>query len=203
LRILERQEFERVGGSKTIQTDVRIIAATNKNLEQMIEAKEFREDLYYRIKVFPIHIPPLRERKEDIQILAAHFIQEFSKAFGTRPPDISKKALERLIRYQWQGNIRELKNVLERAMILSSGDQITSRHILLNQSREKNLEHMGLDTLIPILINEQGLSLDRLENYCIKYAMKIMNNNVSKAARLLGISRATLRYRLDKVMEQQ
>jgi two-component system, NtrC family, response regulator AtoC len=201
LRILESQEFERVGGSKTIQTDVRIIAATNKNLETMIEAKEFREDLYYRIKVFPIHIPPLRERKEDIRVLSAHFIQEFSKTFGTIPPDISEKAISRLIQYQWQGNIRELKNVLERAMILSSGDQITSRHILLNESRLKNIENMDIETIIPILFIEQGLSLDGLENYCIKYAMKTMNNNVSKAARLLGLSRATLRYRLEKTVE--
>ncbi|MCP4671659.1 MAG: sigma-54-dependent Fis family transcriptional regulator, partial [Desulfobacula sp.] len=200
LRILENQEFERIGGNKTIQADVRIIAATNKNLEKMIEAKKFREDLYYRIKVFPIHIPPLRERKEDIGILSSHFIQEFSKAFGRTPPDISEKAMTKLIHYPWQGNIRELKNVLERAMILSSRNHITSRHILLNESKLKNLEHMDIDTLIPMLINKHGLSLDGLENHCIKYALKTMNNNVSKAARLLGLSRATLRYRLEKTM---
>ncbi len=201
LRILESQEFERIGGSKTIHTDVRIIAATNKNLEKMIEAKAFREDLYYRIKVFPIHIPPLRERKEDIRVLSSHFIKEFSKAFGTKPPDISEKAISKLIRYPWQGNIRELKNVLERAMILNSGDLITSRHILLNEPRVRNFEHMDLETLIAMLINEQGMTLDNLENYCIKHAMKTMNNNVSKAARLLGLSRATLRYRLEKNTE--
>ena len=198
LRILETREFERLGGTKTIYADVRIIAATNKNLEKMIETKEFREDLYYRIRIFPIHIPPLRKRKEDIPILSSHFIQEFSKAFGKTPPDISEKAMNRLMKNPWQGNIRELKNVLERAMILCSGTQITSRHIILNESREKNLEHMDISTLIPMLINEQGLSLDGLENYCIKYAMEKMNNNVSKAARLLGLSRATLRYRLER-----
>ncbi len=201
LRILETREFERIGGTKTIKSDVRIIAATNKNLEEMVEEKLFREDLFYRINVFPVHIPPLRERKQDIPKLSNHFILKFSKAFGRKPPELSDKAIKKLSQYPWKGNIRELKNVLERAMILSKGSQITSHHILLNESQEKVFKQINMDTLIPMIINDHGLSLDDLENYCINYAMKTLNNNVSKAARFLGLSRATLRYRLEKMNE--
>ncbi len=199
LRILETQEFERLGGGKTIKSDVRIIAATNQNLEQMVEKKRFREDLFYRINVFPIHIPPLRERKRDIPQLSTHFIHEFSNAFGRKPPELSEKAINKLRHYPWKGNIRELKNVLERAMILCKGSQITSSHLILNESQEKSFEPMNLDTMISMMINDQGLSLEDLETYFIQYAMKSSNNNVSKASRLLGMSRATLRYRLEKL----
>ncbi len=199
LRILETQEFERLGGGKTIKADVRIIAATNKDLEQMVEKQRFREDLFYRINVFPIMIPPLRERKEDILKLYSHFIQKFSQAFGRKPPELSSKAVEKLLHYPWKGNIRELKNVLERAMILSDGGQITSNHIILNESQEKTFTKVNLDTLIPMMIKEHGIGLEDLENRCIRYAMKISKNNVSKAARLLDLSRATLRYRLEKI----
>jgi DNA-binding NtrC family response regulator len=201
LRILETHEFERIGGTKTINSDVRIIAATNKNLEEMVEEKLFREDLFYRINVFPVHIPPLRERKQDIPKLSTHFIQEFSKAFGRKPPELSDKAIRKLTQYPWKGNIRELKNVIERAMILSKGSQITSHHVILNESHEKIFKQINMDTLIPMIINDHGLSLDDLESYCINYAMKTLNNNVSKAARFLGLSRATLRYRLEKMNE--
>lgn len=201
LRILETHQFERLGGTKVIKSDVRIIAATNKNLEEMVEEKLFREDLFYRINVFPIHIPPLRERKQDIPKLCIHFIQEFSKAFGRKPPELSEKAIKKLTRYPWKGNIRELKNVLERAMILSQGSQITSHHVILNESQAKSFEQINMDSLIPMIINDHGLSLDDLESYCIKYAMETSNNNVSRAARFLGLSRATLRYRLEKTNE--
>jgi len=199
LRILETREYERIGGTKTIKADVRIIAATNKNLEEMVDEKLFREDLFYRINVFPIHIPPLRERKEDIPKLSSHFIQEFSKAFGRKPPELSGKAIDKLIQYSWKGNIRELKNVLERAMILSKGSQITSHHVILNESQEKSFELMNMDALIPMILVDQGMNLEDIENHCIQYAMKTSANNVSKAARLLGLSRATLRYRLEKM----
>ena len=201
LRILETHQFERLGGTKVIEADVRIIAATNKNLEEMVEEKLFREDLFYRINVFPIHIPPLRERKQDIPRLCIHFIQEFSKAFGRKPPELSDKAIKKLTQYPWKGNIRELKNVLERAMILSQGSQITSHHVILNESQAKSFEQINMDSLIPMIINDHGLSLDDLEGYCIKYAMETSNNNVSRAARFLGLSRATLRYRLEKTDE--
>jgi len=167
----------------------------------MVEDDKFREDLFYRIDVFPIHIPPLRERKQDIPKLCIHFIQEFSKAFGRKPPELSDKAIKKLTQYPWKGNIRELKNVLERAMILSQGSQITSHHVILNESQAKSFEQINMDSLIPMIINDHGLSLDDLEGYCIKYAMETSNNNVSRAARFLGLSRATLRYRLEKTNE--
>ena len=201
LRILETQEFERLGSSRVIKADVRIIAATNKDLEQMVRKKRFREDLLYRINVFPIHIPPLRERRSDIPSLCKSFINDFSTAFGRKAPDLSEKAVKKLMHYPWKGNIRELKNVLERAMILCKGSQITSSHIVLNEPQEKAVEQMSMDKLIPMLINEHGLSLDDLENQCIQYAMLASKNNVSKAARLLGLSRATLRYRLEKTAD--
>lgn len=200
LRILESQEFERLGSSKVIKADVRIIAATNKNLEQMVEKKRFREDLFYRINVFPIHIPPLKERKSDIPKLSNHFIQEFAKAFGRKPPELSSTAVEKLVSYPWKGNIRELKNVLERAMILCGGPQITSEHLVLGAApAEKNAASIDAVRLIPTLIRDHGMTLDDLEQGCIRYAMDESKNNVSKAARLLGVSRATLRYRLEKI----
>ena len=198
LRILETQEYERLGSGKVMKADVRIIAATNKNLEEMVENKRFREDLFYRINVFPIHIPPLRERKSDIPGLSNHFIREFAGAFGRTPPELSEKAVDNLVQYPWKGNIRELKNVLERAMILCKGSKITSDYLVLNPAREKVLEPANLEALIPVLIGDHGLTLDDLERNCIQYAMKVSNNNVSKAARFLGLSRATLRYRLEK-----
>ncbi len=195
LRILETQQFERLGGSKTITADVRIIAATNKDLWQMVQDKTFREDLFYRINVFPIQIPPLRERKEDIYPLSQHFIREFSKAFGKKPPSLSDSGLKKLLAYPWKGNIRELKNVLERAMILCTTDVIMPDHLILNPYQEKAIDTLPLDKLIPMMI---GDGLEALENRCIAFAMEQAGNNVSKAARILGISRATLRYRLEK-----
>ena len=196
LRILETQKFERLGGSKTITADVRIIAATNKDLWQMVREKKFREDLFYRINVFPIHIPPLRERKEDIHRLCRHFITEFSKAFGKKPPALSNNGLKKLLAYPWKGNIRELKNVLERAMILCTTNQITPDHLILNPYQETFPDTLPMDKLIPMVI---GDGLDTLEKRCITYAMDRAGKNVSKAARILGISRATLRYRLEKL----
>jgi DNA-binding NtrC family response regulator len=198
LRILETREFDRLGGSKTLKADVRIIAATNQNLEKMVHEKKFREDLFYRVNVFPIHIPPLRERKDDIPLLSRHLIKEFSRNFGRKPPRLTKRAIKKLVSHSWKGNIRELKNVLERAMILSSGNQISSRHVILSETQEKPFIRMKMDKIVPILMKEHGLTLDDLENSCIRHAMKISRNNVSKAARYLGISRATLRYRLEK-----
>ncbi len=196
LRILETQQFERLGGSKTITADVRIIAATNKDLWKMVQAKTFRDDLFYRINVFPIHIPPLRERKEDIHRLSRHFINEFSKAFGKKPPALSDQGLKKLLSYPWKGNIRELKNVLERAMILCTTNIITPDHLILNPYQKNSLDTLPMDDLIPIML---GDGLEALENRCITYAMDQAKTNVSKAARVLGISRATLRYRLEKM----
>ncbi len=200
LRVLESKSFERLGGTKTIQADVRIIAATNKDLEKMVHARTFREDLYYRISVFPIRIPPLRERRSDIPLLSLYFVGEFSTAFGLPPPVLSDKIMEMLTNHPWKGNIRELRNVLERAMILSRGsDKITSRHVILNESHDIPLGEFDLDRIVRLLIRDHRVGLEELEKRCINYAMTTAESNVSKAARLLGLSRATLRYRLDKL----
>lgn len=199
LRVLESKSFERLGGNKTIQSNVRIIAATNKDLEQMVQDKSFREDLYYRISVFPIRIPPLRERRNDIPLLSQHFIGEFSTAFGRRPPTMTEKVMDMLYNHPWKGNIRELRNVLERAMILTKGDKITAQHVILHETQGKPLGELNLTQVVELLMREHRVGLEDLEKTYIQYAMEVASNNVSKAARLLGLSRATLRYRLDKM----
>lgn len=199
LRVLESQEFERLGGDKSIQADVRIITATNKDLEKMVADKSFREDLYYRVSVFPIRIPPLRERRDDIPLLSQHFINEFSRAFGRKVPVLSDKVMEMLINHPWKGNIRELRNVLERAMILSKGDRITRRHVVLNETHEKPFSTMNIDQIVSLLIQDYRVGLEEIETKCIKFALDSSNHNVSRAARMLGLSRATLRYRLEKM----
>ncbi len=200
LRVIEEQQFQRLGGTKTIKVNVRIIAATNKNLAALVKDKKFREDLYYRINVFPIHIPPLREHKEDIPLLCEHFIKKYSKAFGRKPPAISKKALNRLMEHDWPGNIRELKNVIERAMIMCKSNQITTQHIILHESTysEERVDTRDIDKLSSLLLKDNGIDIVQLEVGLIKQALKITNNNISKAARLLGLSRPTLRYRIEK-----
>lgn len=199
LRVLESQEFERLGGDKSIQADVRIITATNKDLEKMVADKSFREDLYYRVSVFPIRIPPLRERRDDIPLLSHHFINEFSRAFGRKVPVLSDKVMEMLMNHPWKGNIRELRNVLERAMILSKGDRITRRHVVLNEAHEKPFSTMNIDQIVSLLIQDYRVGLEEIETKCIKFALESSNHNVSRAARMLGLSRATLRYRLEKM----
>jgi len=125
LRVLQEKEIERIGGRQTIKINVRIIAATNRNLEKEIAEGRFRMDLYYRLHVFPITLPSLRDRKEDIPLLVRHFIQHFSMTFGKKPPTPSMEVMERLIAYDWPGNIRELENLLERTILLTPGDTIT------------------------------------------------------------------------------
>ncbi len=200
LRILEGQRFERLGSSRSIQADVRVIAATNRSLKKMVEEKRFRHDLYYRINVFPIKIPPLRERRGDITLLCHHFIQQFSLDFGRKKtPKLSRAALDLLKQHQWRGNIRELKNTIERAMILCKDDQITTRHLVLNESPEAVLDDMNMDQLVEFLLSDTGIDLEDLEKRLIHQAMHISKNNVSKAARILCLSRPTMRYRLEKI----
>lgn len=199
LRVLESHEFERLGGDKSIKADVRIIAATNKDLEKMVAEKRFREDLYYRVSVFPIRIPPLRERRDDIPLLSEYFVKKFSDAFGRKVPTLSDKVMEMLIYHPWKGNIRELKNVLERAMILSKGDRITRRHVVLNEAHEKPFSTMNIDQIVSLLIQDYRVGLEDLETKCIRFALENSHNNVSRTARMLGLSRATLRYRLEKM----
>ncbi len=199
LRAIEERQFQRLGGSRIIETNIRIIAATNRNLEELVAASMFREDLYYRINVFPLHIPALRERIEDISLLSNYFIKEFSTAFARKAPALSNKALSQLTRHIWKGNIRELRNVIERAMILCKGNQITTGHLILQAPTGHPIEN--IDNAINYLIVDSGIDLADLEVRFVRHAMQISHNNVSKAARLLGLSRPTLRYRLDKLKD--
>jgi DNA-binding NtrC family response regulator len=204
LRVLESKTIERLGGTRIIPIDVRIIAATNKDLEAMVTEGSFREDLYYRLSVFPIHIPPLRERRDDIEPLCNYFIKEFSEAFGRRPPVFSDRVLELFQSHPWNGNIRELRNVLERAMILSKGDRITTAHVILSGGPvARPVDNMGAQQMVEQLVRRHRVGLDELEKRYIHFAMEESGHNVSRAARLLGLSRATLRYRLDKIDEKQ
>jgi len=180
LRVLQDRKITRLGGTREIELDVRIICATNRNLEKEIEKGNFREDLYYRIAVFPIHLPPLRERIEDIPLLVEHILRRLGHKEG-----IEDDALKKLMSYDWPGNVRELENVLERAMILSGRGIIKEEHVVLKQIKEKED--------IP-----KGMSLEELEKKLIIKALQESGGNRKKAAELLGISRKMLYTRLKK-----
>jgi transcriptional regulator with GAF, ATPase, and Fis domain len=187
LRVLEGHPFERVGGGQSIQVDVRVVAATNRPLEQMVEAGTFRRDLYFRIQVVEIVVPPLRERREDIPVLAEHFVRKFARAVGRRIVGIHPAALRKLMDYYWPGNVRELKNVLERAVVLGRSDQILPDDILLSG--------------IPLSDEEpdyQPTSLEELERQHIAATLRYTGWNKARAAEILGIERSTLDRKLKK-----
>ncbi|MFC1716057.1 sigma-54-dependent transcriptional regulator [Candidatus Poribacteria bacterium] len=193
LGVVQNKVFERVGGTK-VEVDVRIIAATNKNLEEAIENGTFREDLYYRINVVPIYIPPLRERKEDIPELAAHFMKKFAGKVSNRVTNISPEAMDLLISYNWRGNVRELENAIERAMVLADGDTILAEHLPLppgmGLSQEEQRSRPGTGSL-----TEQ---VDAFEREIVLNALKQKNWVRSKAAEALSIPRPTLNYKMAK-----
>ena len=190
LRVLQEKEFERVGGNQTIRTNVRIIAATNKDLEKLIEAGSFREDLYYRLNVFPIHVPPLRERKSDILLLADHFVEKYSQENHVTIRRISTPAIDLLTNYHWPGNVRELENCIERAVLLSTDEVIHSHHLPPSlQSAEST------DTSLHSSLNE---ALNNLERDLILDALKSTRGNMARAARLLGITERIMGLRVQK-----
>ena len=197
LRFLEEKEFNRVGGSKTIKVDVRLITATNKNLNQLIKNGSFREDLYYRINVIPIVIPPLRERKEDIPILIDHFINKFSVENNKNVKGISKEALELLMQYEWPGNVRELENLVERVIALTFNEYIQLNELPLsfkNIPKINGLKEYILDGKVSFLQAEE-----EFEREVILDALKKTNYIQSHAAEILGISRRILKYKMDKL----
>ena len=184
LRVLQEREFERLGSNKTQHTDVRVIAATNVDLRAALEQGTFREDLYYRLNVVPLNIPPLRERKEDIPYLVEHF----AKKFGG---EISEGALERLMSYHWPGNVRELENVVERSVLLASGPRVEASDIRIDTLQRSRPTTVAGDNFLP-----EGMTLDAYEQSIIREALKRADGNKSQAARLLGLTRNALRYRL-------
>jgi transcriptional regulator with PAS, ATPase and Fis domain len=195
LRVLQQKEFMRLGGTVSLKTDVRIISATNKDLFRLIAEGKFREDLLYRINVFPLTLPPLRERKEDIPLLVLHFIWEFSIKVGKQIKGISQNALACLSAYHWVGNIRELQNVIERAVILSKNSLVTVDDLpgyITKRGKAKKSSSSGF------VIPPEGICLEKLERDIILQALERCDYNKTQAARLIGLSRSKFRYRLRK-----
>jgi PAS domain S-box-containing protein len=188
LRILQEQEFERVGGTQTLKADVRVIAATNRDLQQEVKRGAFRMDLFYRLNVFPIHVPPLRARKEDIPMLAAHFVRKFSDRMGKRIERISRGATDQLLGYDWPGNVRELANVLERAVILCQSGVLEYGHL-----GAMNPVHAPAAKFPTLEQAERRLILDALER------TNGVLSGPNGAAQLLGLNRSTLWSRMRKL----
>jgi len=190
LRVLQEKSFERVGGSQTIHANVRIIAATNRDLEHLIETGKFREDLYYRLNVFPIHLPPLRKRKTDILLLADHFVEKYNRLHHKTIRRISTPAIDMLMSYHWPGNVRELENSIERAVLLSRDDVIHGHHLPPTlQTAEASGTHPQ-NTLEEAIAN--------LEEEFILDALKDSRGNMSKAARQLGVTERVMGLRVKK-----
>jgi len=193
LRVLQDGEVQPVGGEKSIKTDARIIAATNQNLEKMMEKGLFRDDLYYRLKVVSIHLPPLRERKADIPMLVHNFLKEYSKIYNKPVLNITTEILKILTDYEWKGNIRELKNTIERLVVLSNGKNITIELLpenMIDSSSKKNNEEPQEYELIKVL--------EKTEKNIIKEVMKLAKGNKKRAAEILNIPRSTLYYKLNQ-----
>jgi DNA-binding NtrC family response regulator len=193
LRVLQEREFERLGGTKTLKVDVRLIAATNKDLRAALEQGTFREDLYYRLNVVPIDIPPLREHKEDIPDLVNHFLQRFSQNNGKHVESITPAALKLLMDYHWPGNIRQLENTVERAVALSTKPVIDVEDVHLDAGSSRNAANA------PAPLLPEGMTLEQWEDEIIREALRRADGNKSQAARMLGLSRNALRYRLSKI----
>jgi two-component system, NtrC family, response regulator AtoC len=200
LRILEDRTFKRVGGVKDIHVDVRIISATNQDVKKLMDSGGFRKDLYYRLQVVPIYLPPLRDRKEDILPLAKYFIESFNMEFHKNVREISEKAREFLVRYDWPGNVRELKNVIERAMILENEDILLLEHLPI-ELVSGSMPTAAVSTLSPEIgfsFPNDGMSLEKVEEELVKQALAVSGGNQSKAADMLGVQRDAFRRRMKK-----
>ena len=195
LRAIENRSFKRLGSTDEFFINARIIAATNKDLKREVEKERFREDLYFRLMVIPVTIPPLRERKEDIPLLSKFFIDKFNNDFHKDIKGISKKAEALLMQYPWPGNVRELKNIIERVAILETDDMILESHL---PSEIRNFSKYGEIPNTGFQLPNDGVDLDNVEKNFILQALKISDGNQTRAASLLGISRHTLRYRMEK-----
>ncbi len=191
LRVIQEGEIERVGGLRSVAIDVRIVAASNRDIEKAIEEKLFREDLFYRLNVFPLTIPPLRERKDDIRLLVEFFIEKYCKELNTPLKSISREALETLTDYPWKGNVRELENCIERAIILCDGEMITADHITLNERLifESTLGNLPMDGPLDETVKE---ATRIAETRRIVRALRDTGGNKTRAAELLSISYKTL-----------
>jgi two-component system response regulator HydG len=193
LRVLQERELERVGGEETINVDVRVIAASNKDLMAMVESGDFREDLYYRLNIIPLELPPLRERLEDIPMLVEHFLNKKSAQLNKKAPRVSEKAMKEMMRYSWPGNVRELENLIERAVVLSESDEIglNDLPILLGDPNRTTLRLFKED--LPLVE-----ALEDLERELIARALEKSRGVKTEAARILGLKTSALYYKLEK-----
>jgi DNA-binding NtrC family response regulator len=202
LRVMERMTFKRVGGTHDIKVDLRIVSATNKDLARAVSEGTFREDLYYRLKVVPLKVPALRERRKDIELLAKHFLNHYNTAFSKNFNGVSERALQAMHKYRWPGNVRELKNVIERAVLLYDADLIEPEHLSLGDltGSERRRSIQTIEDAISSGLPENGIDFDSLicdiEGELIETALRQSGYNQSLAARLLGIKRDKLRYKI-------
>ncbi len=191
LRFLEDRTMKRVGGSADIRVDVRVIAATNRNLEEAVQKREFREDLYYRLRVLPVALPPLRDRKGDLPLLLNFYIDRFNTEFKRQVKGVTPEGLKALQSHTWPGNIREFKNAVERAMLLSTGEYLGPEDFLM-------LAPGGVITGKKFQLPADGLNFDELEKDLVRQALEAAKGNQTKAAHLLGMNRDQIRYRIEK-----
>src|ERR1700733_2434947 len=191
LRVLQEREFERLGSNVTRHIDVRVVAATNQDLRAALEQGTFREDLYYRLNVVPLNIPPLRERKVDIPFLAQHFVTKLGPDTGNRVDSITDAAIAKLMAYHWPGNVRELENIIERSLVMCSSSELDAADIKLEMAPRSRVQ---ADHFLP-----DGMTLDQYEQEIIREALRRADGNKSQAARLLGLTRNALRYRLTQM----
>jgi transcriptional regulator with GAF, ATPase, and Fis domain len=203
LRVLQERKFERVGGHESLEVDLRVVAATNKSLEREVEEGEFREDLFYRLNVIKIDLPPLRERSEDIPLLIAHFLNKYARP-NEPPKKVSPEAMEAMLAYRWPGNIRELENAIERAAVITVGDTIATENlpprVIGGAPEEKPRFEIDLDTPLPDLLRQATEEIER--EYILK-ALEKSHGNVGKCAELCGLSRRSIsgkisQYEIDK-----
>jgi nitrogen regulation protein NR(I) len=213
LRVLQEGEFERIGGNETIKVDVRLLTSTNRKLEQLIKEGKFREDLYYRLKIMSITLPPLKEHKEDIKELTEYFFHLYNQQLGTKVSHIDPSVSEKLVSYHWPGNVRELANMINRSLILCKGEVMTAEDIIFDVegeaasfANEEELENTLAKMLTPLFTDilqfwGKGIHsnlLEKIEKFLVKKALAETKGNQVQAAKLLGISRNTLRHRIEK-----
>ena len=211
LRVLQEREIDKVGGKEPLLVDVRVIATTNRNIIEMVENGKFREDLYFRLNVIPLSLPPLRDRKDDIQTLVNHFLDKHAKLNDRLQPEISPETLDVLMHYNWRGNVRELENVVERALLLAGEQTVQSHHLLMHSPG--GIQALNEERSVPIVASQEnsdssgsmkievGMSMKEAEKNLIFETLKQTNGNRTHAAKILGISIRTLRNKLNEYKE--
>jgi len=200
LRFLQEKEFERVGGTETIKTNVRVIGATNKNLRKMVSDGSFREDLFYRINVFPLNLPPLREKRKDIIPLANYFLHKFTESMGKPNPHIDEEAIKILFNNNWPGNIREIQNAIERAVILSNDGQIRREHLSFLIQAPRNQPAPAPEKF---MLSKEGIDLEKIELDFVRQSLDLSSNNQTEAAKLLGLTRGKFRSLIKRLTNEK